>query len=141
MRSWPQSKRRQKPLRFASGSADLNLYVVERKKEETAYIVAYCEFPDAALKGGTDDQRLDYARNRAVASTKGKLLGQKKIKLDTYPGRELRFEVSGKGQVRQRMYAVKDKLCQLIVAGPKELADSKEAEKFLKSFKLKTTSK
>jgi hypothetical protein len=127
-----------KALRLPSGPADLNLYVVERKKEETAYIVAYCELPETVLKNGTDENRLDYAQKRAVASTKGKLAGEKKIKLGTYPGRELRFEVEGKGEVRQRIYAAREKVYQLMVAGPKEMTDSKDADKFFQSFKLKS---
>ncbi len=128
-------------LRTPSGPLDLVMYVVERKKEETAYIAMFCEFPESVFKSGTDEKRLDYARNRAVASTKGKLVGEKKIKLGDYPGRELQFEVEGKGLVRQRMYAVKDKLYQLLVAGPKEAALGKDADRFLQSFKLKAEAK
>jgi hypothetical protein len=125
-----------KTLQLGSGSTDLNLFVVERKKEEAAYIVAYCEFPESSLQGASPEQRLDYGRNRAVSRSRGKLVVEKKIKLGSYPGRELRFETEGKGLVRQRMFAVKDKLYLVMVAGPKESAVSVEADKFLDSFKL-----
>jgi hypothetical protein len=124
-------------LRTPSGPIDLVMYIVERKKEETVYIAMFCEMPENVFKMGTDEQRLDYARKRAVASTKGKLVSEKKIKLGTYPGRELVFELENKGQVRQRVYAVKDKLYQLLVSGPREQTTSKDADRFLDSFKLK----
>ncbi len=130
-----------KTLQLGSGPTDLNLFVVERKQEETAYIVAYCEFPESALQGATPEQRLDSARNLALSRGRTKLVAQKKIKLGTHPGRELRFETEGKGQVRQRMFAVKDKLYQVMVAGPKEAVVSKEATRFLESFKLLSPSK
>ena len=124
-------------VKTPSGPIDLTMAVVERKKEETAYLVIFSEFPEAVLKKGTADQRLDYARNRAAASTKGKLTSEIKIRLGDYPGRELHLEVEGKGMVRLRMYAVKDRLYQLLVAGPKERALGKEADRFLTSFQLK----
>jgi hypothetical protein len=124
-------------LRLPSGPVDLLIYAVERKRDETAFIAMYCELPEAVFKNGTNEKRLDYARNRAVAATKGKLTGEKKLKLGANPGRELLFEVEGKGQVRQVLYVVKDKLYQLLVAGPKEKTMSKDADRFLQSFKLK----
>jgi hypothetical protein len=130
-----------KTLQLGSGPTELNLFVVERKKEEAAYIVAYCEFPASALQGASPEERLNYARNRAVSRTRGKLAGEKKIKLGSFPGRELRFETEGKGLVRQRLFAVKDKLYQVMVAGPKETVLSREADKFLESFKLLPASK
>src|SRR5262249_30751572 len=63
-----------KSLQLGSGPTELNLFVVERKKGEAAYIVAYCEFPESALQGASPEARLDYARNRAVSRSRGKLV-------------------------------------------------------------------
>jgi len=123
-------------IRLPSGPTEVSMFVVERKKAETAYLVLFCEFPKSVLKTGTDERRLDYARDRAVAARKGKLVFEKKIKLGIYLGRELHFEVEGKGMVRQRLFAVKDKLFQLLVAGPRGLALGKDANRFLESFKI-----
>jgi hypothetical protein len=131
-------ERKEEDLKTPSGPIELHIFEVERKKEETAYVVLYCEIPESALKNSTDEKRLDYAKKRAVAGTKGKLKVEKKLKLGSHPGRELHFEVEGKGLVRLRMYVVKDKLYQLLVAGPKNQVTSKDADKFLESFKLKS---
>jgi hypothetical protein len=124
-------------LKLPSGPLELMIYFVERKKDETAFLVIWCEFPEAVFKGGTAEQRLDYARKRALASSKGKLVKETKIKLDGHPGRELHFEIEGKGLIRQRLYSVKDKLYQLLVSGPREMVMSKDADRFLDSIKLK----
>jgi hypothetical protein len=124
-------------LRLVSGPVELSIHAVERKQEETVFIAMYCELAEAVFKKGTTEQRLDYARNRAVANTRGKLASEKKIKLGAHPGRELVFEVEGKGQVRQVIYVVKNNLYQLLVAGPKEKTTSRDADRFFQSFKLK----
>jgi hypothetical protein len=131
-------ERKEEDLKTPSGPIELHIYEVERKKEETAYLVIFCELPETVFKNSTDEKRLDYARKRAVNTSKGKLKSDKKIKVGDLPGRELQFEVEGKGVVRQRLFVVKDKLIQLLVAGPKEKVLSKDADKFLVSFKLKS---
>jgi hypothetical protein len=130
-------ERKEEDLRTPSGPIELHIFEVESKKDETAYLVIYCELPEAAFKNSTDEKRLDYARKRAVTASKGKLKSEKKIKVGDHAGRDLQFEVEGKGLVWQRLIVVKDKLYQLLVAGPKEKVLSKDADKFLQSFKLK----
>jgi hypothetical protein len=125
-----------KALQIGSRRAELNSFVVEQKREETAYIVVYCDFPGATWKGDSPEERLECARARAIASSKGKPVSEKKIKLGTFSGRELRFDVKDKGQVRQQLFAVKERLFQLMIAGPKDMTNSQDAGKFFKSFKL-----
>jgi hypothetical protein len=45
-------------------------------------------------------------------------------------------EVDGKKIFRGRVYLVGQRLYQVVIFGPKELASSKDAEKFLNSFEL-----
>jgi hypothetical protein len=124
-------------MRLPSGPVDLLICAVERKQEETAFIVTYCELPEAVVKKSTDEKRLNYARNRALSGSKAKLVSEKKVTLGDHLGRELVFDVEGKGRVRQVIYVVKNHLCQLLVAGPKDRTTSKDADRFLQSFKLK----
>ena len=104
------------------------------------YLVAFT--PNPALANASDDVKekaLDGGRDAAVSSTKGKLVAgtDKKIKLDNaHPGREFQVEVPILGIYRAQLYVVGDRLYQLVVAGPKDVALSDNADKFFKSFKL-----
>ena len=72
-----------------------------------------------------------------MASCKGKLKREKSLLLDTNPGRELTIEIEGKGMVVMRLYAVKNRLYQVMAVGPTDLVTSQDAQKFLTSLQLK----
>ena len=95
----------------------------------------YCDYP-AEIKKHSPDRVLDSSRDGCVANLDGKLVSEKKIKLGEHPGRDIQVEVDGKHIFRARVYLVGQRLYQVVVFGPKELATSKDAEKFLKSFEL-----
>ena len=121
----------------AGNFIDVTLYVHEPKKGEGQYVVSFSEFPDSALKAGTDEKRLENARDGAVQSVKGTLKGgTKKIMLDGFPGFDLTIETKEKTAIRTRIYAVKNRLYQTMVVGPPKMIAAKEAEQFLSSFKL-----
>lgn len=124
-------------IKTPAGDVTVNVLIHEIKNQGTL-AVSYSLMPEGALKAGTDDKRLDGARDLAVQSAKGKLKSEKKIKQDGYPGRELVIEGDGKTPVavRTRIYAVKDRLYQTMASGSKTFVTSKEADKFLNSFKL-----
>jgi hypothetical protein len=124
-------------IRLLGCKTHLITYVVERKEQETAYIVLSCALPEAVLAKGSAERRLDRGRDLAVSRVHGQLVAEKKINLGDYPGRELSFAVEGKGLVRQRVYAVKGRLYQLLVAGPREVTGAKDADRFFQSFQLK----
>jgi hypothetical protein len=116
---------------------DVTLYVYEPKKGEGQYVVSFSEYPDSALKAGTDEKRLENARDGAVQNVKGTLKGGiKHIKLDGFPGLDLTIETKEKILVRTRIYAVKNRLYQTLVIGPPKMVAAKETEQFLNSFKL-----
>lgn len=102
-----------------------------------AYLVAFQEVPGMA-KAGPDlvKKSLENGRDAAVASFKGKLLASKEIKLGDYPGLEFQIEVPGLGVYRSRIYQVRDRLYQVTIMGPKELATGKMADQIFDSFKL-----
>ncbi|MFO0966967.1 MAG: hypothetical protein U0793_15450 [Gemmataceae bacterium] len=117
------------------GTLELKMLLVELKKENAAFVVSFADFPEGAFKGADDEKRLNFARNGAVTSAKGRLKAEKKIALGKYPGRELLIE-NDKGAVRTRVYAVEMRLYQTVVSGSKAFVHSKDAERFLDSFKL-----
>jgi hypothetical protein len=123
-------------VKTATGSfVDVSLFVAEPKRGEGQFVISYSEFSDAQLKGGTDEKRLENARNGAAISIKGKVRGEKKIALDKHPGLEFIIDTD-KTVVRTRIYAVKKRMYQAMVVGPKAVAEGKDAQRFLDSFKL-----
>ena len=124
-----------KNLDTSSGAVEVMLYELAVPGSEGKFVVSYCDFPEA-MKPGTEDKRLDNARDGAIASSKGKLKREKSLLLDTYPGREVTIEIEGKGMAVLRLYAVNKRLYQVMVVGPTDLATSQDAQKFLTSFRL-----
>jgi hypothetical protein len=103
---------------------------------KTMYGANFCDFP-AAIKKVPPKQVFDSSRDGAIANLAGKLASEKDIKLGGHPGREIRIEVAnGKQLFRVRVYLVDQRLYQVVILGTKEQATSKEADKFLDSFRL-----
>jgi hypothetical protein len=125
-----------KTVKTPDGAVEVVLFELPVSAGSAKYAIGYTEYPDTAIKPGTEDKRLDNARDGAVASTKGALVRQKILLLDNYPGRELLLRIDGKGAILMRLYAIKNRLYQLVVFGSEEFVGSKDAEKFLTSFKL-----
>jgi hypothetical protein len=96
----------------------------------------YSDFPTEVKKVPLK-QIYDSSRDGAVANMEGKLAKEKDIKLGDHPGREVLIDVAGgKRLFRARVYLVGQRLYQVVVFGTKEAATSKDADKFLDSFKL-----
>lgn len=116
------------------GKGVLHMYSIQAGK--TIYGANYCDFP-AEIKKAPLKKVYDASRDGAVANLKGKLASEKEIKLGKYPVREIQIEVAeGKQLFRARVFLVEQRLYQVVVMGTKEAATSKEADKFLESFKL-----
>jgi hypothetical protein len=77
----------------------------------------------------------DFARDLVLMVTNGKLLSNKDISLDRFPGREVRIE-KGKMIWTLRAYVVRERLYQLMTTEPKSKEQSPETIKFFESFKL-----
>ena len=122
-------------VKTPQGEVEVTYFLVE-VKGQGSYVVVYTEYPEEALKGGADEKRLDNARDGAVQSAKGKLKGEKRLRLENYPGRELVVESSAAGGVRTRLYAVNNRLYQTMAAGSRGFLQAKETEQFLNSFQL-----
>jgi hypothetical protein len=123
-------------IKTAIGPAEALLYEVAVPPGDRKFMVSYSEYEQASIKPGTEDKRLNNARDGLIASVKGKLKREKSLLLDNYPGRELYIEVEGKANVLIRLYAVKNRLYEAVAAGGADFVTSKDAAKFLESFKL-----
>ncbi len=125
-----------KSIKTKTGDAEGLLFELAVPPGESKFVVGYSEFKESAIKPGTEDKHLNNARDGAVASVKGKLKRERSLLLDSYPGRELYIEVEGKATVLIRMYAVKNRLYEVGAVGGAAFVTSKDAAKFLESFKL-----
>ncbi len=123
-------------VKTAAGNVEVHVFSVELEKPPVSYVVSYSALPESAVKPGSEAKRLDNARDGAVASTKGTLKSQRRILLQNYPGRELEIDLPKERRVRTRIYAVGNRLYQLLVIGPAGAKDATEAKRFLESFQL-----
>lgn len=115
-------------------TVEVRLLVVDSM--EGTYVVGYSEAPDGTSKAGTEEKRLDNARDGAVQSARGKLLSEKRIAFDGYSGRELLILTDNANTLRIRIFAIRNKLYQAMAVGSRLFTASREANQFLDSFKL-----
>jgi hypothetical protein len=124
-----------KPVKTATGQLLVTMLVAEGR-DESLFVVSFSDFPEKDVKKETVDKRLDYARDGAVSSARGKLRSEKIIKLDeAQPGRELIVEKDGAVVAKIRIYVVKNRLYQVMVLC-NGAGSSKEAGIFMDSFHL-----
>lgn len=104
-----------------------------------AYMVSYQDNPEL-VNADADQTRklLEGGRNGAMKALKGESLKEKETKLDKHRGLEFEFTFT-EGAYRSRIFLVKGRLYQVILVGTKDFVHSQDAEKFLRSFKLKSS--
>ncbi len=118
----------------------LKMSLAEKQQGDAHYAVVFTDYPADKIKNFDTDKSLDGARDGSVKNTAGELISEKKITLGKakHPGRELLIRLKdGKVWMRQRIYMVGFRQYQAVLAGPKEKVQSKTADKFFESFKLK----
>jgi hypothetical protein len=125
-----------KKIATSKGHLEVTLWSVEGRND-TVFVVSFCDFAEAELKKGDIEKRLDQARDGAVSSSRGKLQSEKMVDLTEgkarHPGRDLVIENAGSVIARMRIYLVNRRLYQVMVLGA---APTKEAAIFLDSFRL-----
>jgi hypothetical protein len=110
-----------------------HIYSVENNS--ISYTVSYSAF-DAPPTNPKDIKRiLDTARNLVLTVTNGKLLSDKEIAVDKFPGREVKIQKDKKIWTL-RAYIVRERMYQLMTTEPKTKDGSAETAKFFDSFKL-----
>jgi hypothetical protein len=106
-----------------------------------AYVLISSNYPDSLINSGKKEMLSEFFRNSidgAVANVKGKLLSEKEIMLNGFPGREVRVDYGdGLAIILFRMYLVGNRgyFIQTISETAKEGNES--ALRFQNSFKLK----
>jgi hypothetical protein len=117
----------------------VKLYIFAAEKDDSYYAVSYSDFPEYVIKYSDVGTVLDDARDGMVANVQGKPISSRRIKLQGYYGRDVKFQVTEEGQVGTayaRIYLVGNRLYQILVIGPQEQFPESEALRFLNSFQL-----
>jgi hypothetical protein len=125
-------------VRTKTGKLNVTLVVAEGR-HDSYFVVSYSDFPQAELKKGEEEKRLDQACDGAAESLRGEVHKEKPIKLDgRHPGREFVIRKGGAVIAKMRIYLVGHRLYQVMVLGNGQTFSSKEKDAgiFLDSFRL-----
>jgi hypothetical protein len=128
---------KEQTLKIKSDRGDLENKQFMVASDTGAWIVSVIDYP-ADTPADLADRLLDGAVKGAMNNLKGKTLSEGKIMLDKkHAGRQFQVEAPKIGVHRAHVFLVGNRLYQIVVRGPKELATSAEATRYLESFKLK----
>jgi hypothetical protein len=128
-----QPARQSEPARTDAGPVDTIMYAAGT--DTTSYVVIYSDFPFAPSSAEETNKRLDKGRDGGLARTKGKLVSESRIMLDGHLGREIKVRLD-EGFLLVRIYAVNERVYQIIIAGTEAAIASPDAARFFNSFKL-----
>lgn len=107
------------------------------RKGEAGYIVGYADLPNNVINTPADiNNFFSGVTASMLAQSKGKLLSRRNIKLRTYPGREIKLQVSPGVTTRSRFYLVNQRFYMMSVVTAKEQNLAKSIDGFFNSFRL-----
>ena len=110
-----------------------HIYSIE--SNGVSYTVSNSVFENPPTQPKDIKRVLDFARDVVLTVTSGKLLSDKDISVEGYPGREVRIEKDKKVWTLHA-YVVKGRMYQLMTTEPKAKEQSPDTAKFFDSFKL-----
>ncbi len=122
-----------------SDDGNVEVVIVQSGLNKIAYMVTYVDVADSSA--GTPTALLEGTRDVVIASSKGRLISDKRITLKKNPGREFRASVpigddKKAGIMKARIYLVGHRVYQVMAIAPKDEAGSKAIEGFFASFKI-----
>ena len=115
------------------GPLHVDMYVVERKKEERAFVLAFSRLP---AQQANAEQILDGVQQGAAKNLNGTVADQTPITLTGFSGREVTIRAPGKGTWLARYYLANGRLYQNVVFGKRIRRNSPDVQKFFDSFHL-----
>jgi hypothetical protein len=106
-----------------------------------SFIVVHFDYPVGYLKQYSPKQLLDSARDAVITENKGRVLKEKEIIIEGYPGRDTDISVTspGNGFLRIRHCLVGNRMYRMLIAVEPSLQDTltgPDADKFFGSFAL-----
>jgi hypothetical protein len=136
----PGKPEKETEQKFESNGVELTMHMAMiAPSNDLVYLVAYNDYPEAAIAGADKDSMLDGVRDGDAKTFGGKVASEKKITLgkEKYPGREILIEKPDEGRVyRSRAYIAGNRLYQVVIIATKDVATNKDTDKYLESFKL-----
>ena len=126
-------KPEEETLRQESEGVEIASDMYRVQADNVSYMVLITPLQEEAL-ALDPAEFFDQYRDNILESTKAELKEEKEITLDGNPGRELSLNQPSEVG-RQRMYLVDNLLYQTVIGGPEQKV-TRDATKFLDSFKL-----
>ena len=128
----------------AIGDLKMKMYMVDASEKKDAenmvYMVITTFYPDTLVNSDKKDMLENLFRSSidgAVQNVQGKLLSEKRIELNGFPGRDIKVDYQeGVAILRMRMYLVKNKMYILQVITETAKESNKSIDRFLDSFGL-----
>jgi hypothetical protein len=120
-----------------AGTFESHIYSVEQRNG--IYAVEYADVP--TLPNSDVQKLLDSVCDLMLRPLNGTEQSRTRIKQKGYPGREVSFTAmlpgtTGNSMGRIRLFFVGNRFYQITAAGREQLANSENADKFIKSFKI-----
>ena len=109
--------------------------VMAKIGSSVAYAVVYCEYPQDALFSRAPEKYLNTASDQMLRKMNGILINESDIRLDGYPGREIRMSVPN-GILQMKLYAVGNRSYQIYAVSLDGSGSTVDARRFLASFRL-----
>lgn len=128
-----QPARQSDSTKTAAGTIDMVMFTVST--DSAFYAIIYSDFPFVPSTAEEANKRLDSGRDGGLARSKGKLVSETRITLDGYLGREIKAKLD-EGFLVARIFSVKQRLYQMLVAGTEAEVSSANVTRFFNSFKL-----
>jgi hypothetical protein len=138
-------KKQVQSINTAIGKLEMNIYMHEAQSEDQddnlVYGLITTEYPDSIINSETIEDLESFFRNSidgAVSNVKGKLLKETEIKINGYPGREIKVDFKdGMAIIRMRLYLVKNKMIMQQTITLTDKDNNKSIERYMNSLKLK----
>ena len=122
---------------------NLNIYEVPETEKDDNHLYLFNEtaYPDSLVNSDKTDVLDEFFKKAvagAVKNVNGKLLSEKNIAINHYPGREVRIDFQdGQAVIKMRVYLVKNIMIMLEVISDAKNESNPSSDKFLNSFELK----
>ena len=132
-------------INSAIGELKLYTFIYDASKslidDNMAYAVTCMEYPDSLINSDMKEDSLSHffrkGIDEAINNMHAKLLSETVIKLDGYPGREVRAEfLDRKAVIKMRGYLVKNMQYMIQVITDAKKDNNISIDKFMDSFKL-----
>lgn len=118
----------------------INIYTFTAEKDESAYVVAFSDYPPQLVEQSEPELLLNSSRDGAIDNLGGTLVSEEAIDIEGNPGRSLIISTGADTPepaiINSRIYLVDNRLYQILVVSPEDKDLQATSETFLESFNL-----